>query len=67
MVPFAYGSGYGGERRCHGIINIPAVFVLLLLSALLIRGTQQSAFVNSLIVVTKVSIVIMVIVIGWGS
>ena len=49
-----------------GIINIPAVLILLLLSALLIRGTQASAFVNGIIVVTKVSIVLMVIVIGWG-
>jgi len=49
-----------------GIINIPAVLILLLLSALLIRGTQESAFVNGVIVVTKVSIVLMVIVIGWG-
>src|SRR5262245_42524079 len=49
-----------------GIMNIPAVVILLLLSALLIRGTQESAFVNSLIVITKVTIVLMVIVIGWG-
>src|SRR6516162_6614793 len=49
-----------------GIINIPAVLILLLLSALLIRGTQESAFVNGIIVVTKVSIVLMIIVIGWG-
>ena len=50
----------------HGIMNIPAVFILFVLSALLVRGTQQSAMVNSLIVVTKVAIVIMVITIGWG-
>jgi APA family basic amino acid/polyamine antiporter len=50
----------------HGIMNIPAVFILLILSALLIRGMQESATVNSIIVVTKVSIVLMVIVIGWG-
>jgi basic amino acid/polyamine antiporter, APA family len=50
----------------HGIMNIPAIFILLLLSALLIRGMQESATVNSIIVVTKVSIVLMVIVIGWG-
>jgi APA family basic amino acid/polyamine antiporter len=49
-----------------GIVNIPAVVILLILSALLIRGTQESAFVNGIIVVTKVSIVLMVIVIGWG-
>jgi basic amino acid/polyamine antiporter, APA family len=50
----------------HGIINLPAVFILLALSALLIRGMQESAFVNTLIVITKVAIVLMVIVIGWG-
>jgi APA family basic amino acid/polyamine antiporter len=49
-----------------GIINIPAVIILLILSLLLIRGTQESAFVNSIIVITKVTIVLMVIVIGWG-
>ena len=47
-------------------MNIPAVFILLMLSALLIRGTQESALVNSIIVITKVAIVLMVIVIGWG-
>ena len=50
----------------HGIMNIPAVGILLVLSLLLIRGTQESAFVNSIIVVTKVAIVLMVIAIGWG-
>jgi APA family basic amino acid/polyamine antiporter len=54
------------EAGVHGIMNVPAVFILLILSALLIRGMQESAFVNSLIVVTKVAIVLMVIAIGWG-
>jgi APA family basic amino acid/polyamine antiporter len=50
----------------HGIVNIPAIGILFLLSLLLVRGTQESAWVNNLIVITKVTIVIMVIVIGWG-
>jgi APA family basic amino acid/polyamine antiporter len=50
----------------HGIMNIPAVVILGLLSALLIRGTKESALVNGVIVVIKVSIVLMVIAIGWG-
>ena len=50
----------------HGILNIPAIGILFLLTLLLIRGTKESAFVNSLIVVTKVTIVVMVIFIGWG-
>jgi APA family basic amino acid/polyamine antiporter len=62
--PFEVMEGAGGGA--HGIVNLPAVGILLILSALLIRGTQESAFVNSLIVVTKVSIVLMVIAVGWG-
>src|SRR5216110_1292439 len=50
----------------QGIINIPAIFILLLLTLLLIRGTKESAFVNGLIVILKVSIVLLVIGIGWG-
>jgi basic amino acid/polyamine antiporter, APA family len=49
----------------HGMMNIPAVFILLLLTLLLIRGTKESAFVNGLIVVLKVSIVLLFIGIGW--
>jgi APA family basic amino acid/polyamine antiporter len=58
--------GMGVNAGVHGIINLPAIAILLILSALLIRGTQESAFVNSIIVVTKVAIVLMVIIIGWG-
>src|SRR5437870_727068 len=49
----------------HGIMNLPAIFILLLLTLLLIRGTKQSAFVNGFIVILKVSIVLLVIGIGW--
>lgn len=48
-----------------GIMNLPALFILVLLTFLLIKGTQQSAFVNGLIVITKVAIVILFIVFGW--
>jgi len=50
----------------HGIMNIPALFILLLLSLLLIKGTKESARVNMIIVIIKVSIVLVFIAIGWG-
>jgi APA family basic amino acid/polyamine antiporter len=50
----------------HGIMNVPALFIVLVLSLLLIRGIRESAFVNALIVITKVAIVLLFIVIGWG-
>jgi APA family basic amino acid/polyamine antiporter len=62
--PFEVGMGV--NSGLHGIINLPAIGILLVLSMLLVRGTRESAFVNSLIVVTKVAIVIVVIVVGWG-
>jgi APA family basic amino acid/polyamine antiporter len=49
----------------HGIINIPALFILLLLSLLLMKGTEESATVNSIIVVIKVAIVLVFIAVGW--
>jgi len=50
----------------HGVMNIPALFIVFLLSVLLIRGARESALVNSIIVVAKVSIVILFIVFGWS-
>ncbi len=61
-----FETGMGADAGVHGIMNLPAIFILLILSALLIRGTQESAVVNSIIVITKVAIVLMVIFIGWG-
>jgi APA family basic amino acid/polyamine antiporter len=49
-----------------GVVNLPAVAILLLLTLLLIKGTSESATVNSVIVFVKVSIVLVFIAIGWG-
>lgn len=48
-----------------GILNAPALIILLALTLLLIKGTQESAFVNMIIVFIKVAIVILFIAIGW--
>jgi APA family basic amino acid/polyamine antiporter len=53
------------DGSAHGIMNLPAVVILLLLSLLLIKGTKESALVNGIIVVIKVTIVLFVIGIGW--
>ncbi len=49
-----------------GIINLPAVFIVVVMSLLLARGTQQSAWVNSIIVVLKVAVVLVFIALGWS-
>jgi APA family basic amino acid/polyamine antiporter len=66
-IPYEWThSPFESAGGVHGIMNVPAVFILAVLTALLIRGTKESAFVNGLIVVVKVSIVLLVIGIGWG-
>jgi len=52
-------------HTASGIINAPALVILLALTLLLIKGTKESAFVNAIIVFLKVAIVLVFIVIGW--
>ncbi len=48
-----------------GIINLPAVFIIVLMSLLLIKGTKESATVNAVIVALKIAVVIVFIFLGW--
>ncbi|MBS7564019.1 amino acid permease [Mucilaginibacter sp. Bleaf8] len=50
----------------NGMINLPAVFIIVCLSLLLIRGTQESAFINNVLVILKVAVVLVFIAVGWG-
>lgn len=50
----------------HGIVNIPAMIVVILISLLLIVGIQESARANAVIVVLKVSVVLLFILFGWS-
>lgn len=49
----------------QGLINLPAVFIVVLMSLLLIKGTQESARVNAVIVALKVTVVLIFIILGW--
>lgn len=48
-----------------GVINVPAIIIVCLLSMMLIRGTQESARLNNMLVILKVSVVIIFIALGW--
>ena len=65
LSPFAEAKLHDGTV-ISGIINLPAAFVIVCASLLLIKGTRDSAVVNNLIVCLKVSIVLLFIVLGWG-
>jgi len=64
--PFESLKDAQGVVISHGMMNVPALFIILMLTMLLIRGTKESAFVNGIIVLSKVSIVILFIVLGWS-
>jgi basic amino acid/polyamine antiporter, APA family len=50
----------------YGIINLPALFIVFLLTLVLIRGTKGSANLNTFIVILKVAIVLIFIALGWS-
>ncbi len=66
LVPWEWRhSPLQSEGGLRGIVNGPAIFILLILTLLLIKGTSESATVNAIIVALKVSIVLIFIVVGW--
>ena len=54
-----------GPDGMHGIVNAPALLILLIMTLLLIKGISESASINAVIVGVKVTIVLMIVAIGW--
>jgi amino acid transporter len=58
------------EENTTGVINLPAVVLVLMCMALLIRGASESARVNTIMVMIKLCVLMMFVVIGltaWSS
>ena len=60
MTPFDVSSS-----GVAGLINLPAVFIVVVMSLVLIKGTSESAWVNTAIVILKVAIVLIFIFVGF--
>ncbi|MFZ9596256.1 MAG: amino acid permease [Bdellovibrionia bacterium] len=52
--------------QVFGLWNVPASLVAGAMALVLCRGIQESAWVNNLIVIIKVSIILSFIALGWG-
>lgn len=63
---FSHSPFQHSSDGVQGVMNIPAVFIILLLSLVLIRGVKGSSFVNTVIVIIKVGIVLLFIGFGWS-
>jgi len=60
--PLAYAGG--AFTRTGAIVNLPAVFIIAVMTALLVVGIRESARLNNLMVLVKVAIVLLVV--GFG-
>jgi APA family basic amino acid/polyamine antiporter len=71
----AGGIDFSTYPQTHSIINVPAMFIVVLVTALLVVGVRESARVNNVIVFIKVSILVLLIALGlpmvdkanWGG
>lgn len=60
-VKLSDGTIYEG-----GFINLPAMFIIFVLSYVLLRGTKGSSFMNNFLVILKLLVVIVFILLGWS-
>ncbi|MFO1066715.1 MAG: amino acid permease [Pirellulales bacterium] len=63
--PFAY-STEKGFTATGSFFDLPAVIIAIIVTAVLVRGVAESAFTNAIMVLVKVSVVLFVIVAGFG-
>src|SRR3989440_1049650 len=64
VAAHAVGCAHPGLNLTGAIVNLPAVLIVALMSAVLVIGIKESARVNSLIVILKVAIVLLVVLVG---
>ncbi len=64
LSPFESATLQDGST-VSGIINLPAMFVVLLITAIIIRGAKESALYTTVVVGLKLIVVLVFIGLGW--
>lgn len=62
--PIVYDATAGEFVRTNGVLNLPAVIIVLIVTAVLVKGIQESASFNAGMVAVKVAAVFFVIIVG---
>jgi basic amino acid/polyamine antiporter, APA family len=62
--PFAYDAAARTWHATGALLNVPAMLVIVAISALLVIGTHESARANNVIVLIKVSIIVIFVATG---
>jgi APA family basic amino acid/polyamine antiporter len=68
VIPYQFCHSpfeHSEELGVSGIINLPAIAILLFLTIILVRGIKESALFNAIVVSVKVLIVVLFIILGW--
>jgi APA family basic amino acid/polyamine antiporter len=63
-APIVYDAETGHFVGTNGYVNLPAVIVVAIVTAILVKGIQESASFNALMVGVKVAAVLFVILVG---
>jgi basic amino acid/polyamine antiporter, APA family len=62
--PIVYDTAAGQFVRTAGIVNLPAIIIVTIVTIVLVKGIQESAGFNSTMVVIKLTAVVFVILVG---
>src|SRR5438128_6630847 len=62
--PIVYDTAAGHFVRTAGVVNLPAILIVTLVTIVLVKGIQESATFNATMVFLKVSVVLFVILVG---
>jgi APA family basic amino acid/polyamine antiporter len=65
LSPFEHATLADGTV-VSGILNLPAVLIVILITLVIIRGIKGSALFTSIIVALKISVVLVFIALGWN-
>jgi APA family basic amino acid/polyamine antiporter len=62
--PIVYDTAAGHFVQTGGVVNLPAILIVTLVTIVLVKGIQESASFNATMVFLKVTVVLFVILVG---
>ena len=63
-APFDFNPATGLLSSTGSVLDLPAIFITVLITIILVKGIKESAGFNAGIVITKLAIVLLVIILG---
>ena len=70
LFGFTIPENFSNAPEADGVINLPAIVLIVLCAALLMRGASESAKVNAVMVLIKIGVLVLFIAVGltgWSS